>query len=185
MARGDDLQVSAKGLIVLTGPPGAEAQARAILEQTLKRLFSDLNDPLVCQRFSETGIANKTATRISLAPWIRYKEIPRPEAQPFVPLAASTARLAELAKLIRNARGTRKAKLQIESMALARSIGSQRVLHARSEQERIKRSTPAARAFIKALDVKYRNPPNPQWKWWSKIVDETNTIAPGTFTTGP
>jgi len=32
---------------------------------------------------------------------------------------------------------------------------------------------------IVSLDVKYRNPPNPRWKWWISVKDNRNTVFPG------
>lgn len=204
MARGDNLQLSVKGEIQLSGPPDGESAARSILEGTLRILFADLNDPLVCPRFAATGIADDTAEQISRAPWVKYRVIrqkkPRGEALkralgietesiapvPFVPAEASSQRLAELQRLIKKARGRKRVTFETEASGLAFMIGNARVAHEGKEKARVERlekeRTAPIKVFVKRLDVKYRNPPNPQWKWWSKIVDERNTMQPGTFT---
>jgi hypothetical protein len=209
MARGDNLQLDVKGEIQLSGPWDGESAARSILAMTLRRLFSDLNDPLVCPRFAATGIADETADQIAQAPWIRYRIIggPKPgvgEALkralglvrepalvPFVAPKAGTRRLAELLKLIKKARGRKRAELEMEARGLAFMIGHARIAYERREQERLEKERTKlekkipVKVFVKKLDVKYRNPPNQQWKWWARILDEMNTIQPGTFTPGP
>lgn len=196
MARGDDLQLDVRGAILLSGPLGSESEARSQLELKLRLLFANLNDPLVCERFAATGIAEQTAERIAQAPWVKYKVIAPAPAEirvaPFVAPAGSQERLAELNKQARKARGKKKQALEMEARSLAMIIGHARIVHEASERKRIareideqKKSRPPVRVFVTRLHVKYRNPPNPQWKWWAQIENEQNTVQPGTFTSGP
>lgn len=215
MGRGDNLQIHARGAIVLSGPIDEEFTARRILEGKFRDLFADLNDPLVCPQFAKTGIAVDYAVQLASASWIRYRAAPpviakpieskpfkAPKAKTFKVPTATARRLEELSKIFKKSRGARRAAAGEERAGIELVISSAQSAHeekertsiasaqtAYEEQERSRvaaASKPAPiKVFIQSLDVKYRNPPNAQWKWWARIREEQNTMRPGTFTGGP